>query len=107
MFNGSVVGQYIYGGILTSAISFGGWLVLFPLRSLITKLKAEWGSKGAILVDMQREMTLQRTNCLSTLQQQGSKQIELLEKTNQTLEAIHLGQSEMSGYIKGARRIDA
>lgn len=91
--------QFIHEGILAGALSFVGWLFMFPLRTA-WKVIVE---KFKVIDDVHTELTLQRTNCLTTLQSQGEEQIKLLSKMNGTLEAIHLSQSEMSGFLKGSR----
>lgn len=47
-----------------------------------------------MLAAIHAELTLQRTNCLATIQAQGARHIELLEKINEN-------QIEQTGYIKG------
>lgn len=76
------------------------WVIAFPLRTTYNKLKDEWNSKSALLVEVRAELVQQRTNCLATLQNQGSDQVKLLEKSVETLEKIHLSQAEMTGYLK-------
>ena len=66
------------------------------------KVKKEWDSLKDSIASAQKELVHQRTNCLATLQDQGAKQIEVLEKCANTLESIHLSQAEMSGYIKAS-----
>src|SRR6266566_244894 len=81
-------------------LSVGGWILVFPLRSLIKSVKAEWAEKMKTLDYIQVELTTQRTNCLKTLQDQGTEQIKLLGKAVDTLDKIHVSQAEMSGYLR-------
>ena len=53
------------------------------------------------------ELIEQRTNCLSTLQAQGEKQIELLGKVVDTLGNIHTSQAAMSGFMQATQIIAA
>lgn len=99
---GSVV-HAIYQGILAGALSLGGWVIMFPLRTITKSIRKEWKEKSGLLQEVHTEMKLQRTNCLTTLQAQGEEQIELLEKAVSTLESIHLSQAEMAGYMKARR----
>ena len=76
-------------------------LLMFPIRSVLKSARAEWRDVTEKIASVERELNVQRTNCLTTLQRQGQAQIDLLEKANSTLEAMHLSQVEMSGYLKG------
>jgi hypothetical protein len=105
MQNASLVFQYIHEGVVAGALSFGGWVIMFPLRTIAKAIKNEWKEKSALLQEVHTEMKLQRTNCLSTLQRQGEKQIDLLERAVDVLEDIHISQSEMSGYIKASKGV--
>lgn len=83
-------------------ITIGGWALMFPVRTLISKIKEAWDSQGKLLREVHAELTTQRTNCLTTLQTQGGKQIEVLEQVASTLNDMHLQQVEMTGYLKGS-----
>jgi hypothetical protein len=91
--------QLVHEGIWAGALSFGGWILAFPLRTAYNTVK----EKAKILEELRDELATQRTNCLKTLQDQGERQIELLEKVNETLDDIHTSQAEMSGYLKGQK----
>jgi hypothetical protein len=78
-----------------SATAVGGF-ILFPVRTFIKELK----DKSQLLTDIHTELKSQRTNCLSTLQQQGVRQIELLEKMSDTLSDIHDGQIEANTLLR-------
>ena len=73
---------------------------MFPLRSALKNIK----DKFNILDEVKEELVTQRTNCLTTLQTQGPRQSEILEKVSDTLQDINMGQAEMSGYLKGSNR---
>ena len=71
------------GGLFTTVLGFLG--------------KLAWGSiqhDRKMLADIHNELTLQRTNCLVTLQAQIERQIDVLEKIDDRL-------AEQSGYLKG------
>lgn len=86
-------------GIVVAGV---GALLMYPLKYPFKKAKAEWQSLKSDIDSAKKELVNQRTNCLSTLQDQGEKQIELLGKCATTLEAMHLSQAEMSGYLKAS-----
>jgi hypothetical protein len=95
----SNLGSALYGLAATAVVG----LLLFPVRTFLKNVQGEWQAVTAKLSGVEKELSVQRTNCLTTLQQQGQSQIDLLEKANNTLEAIHLSQVEMSGYLKASR----
>jgi hypothetical protein len=74
-------------------ISAGG--ALTAILGMLGKLV--WGGvkqDRQLLRDIHTEMTLQRTNCLTTIQTQGERQVEILEK-------IDTRMAEQTGYLKG------
>ena len=82
-------------------ISVGGWILVFPVKTFLDKAKKVLGSFEEKLDKLQTELSTQRTNCLTTLQEQGKDQIKVLEKMSGTLDSMHQSQAEMSGYFKG------
>lgn len=82
------------------ALTVGGWILMFPVRTLIKKANEILDSFDNKLLGIQEELSTQRTNCLATLQVSSQKQVDLLEKAVDVLEAMHISQAEMSGYIK-------
>jgi hypothetical protein len=81
-------------GLLVTGI---GTLLLWPFR----KARQEWIGLKKGIAETQAELITQRTNCLSTLQDQGEKQITLLGEAVGVLREIHTSQAEMSGFLKG------
>ena len=81
-------------------LSVGAWMLMFPVRTIFKKATDVLNKFETKLTNVETELSAQRTNCLTTLQSQGTEQIKLLEKAVSTLEAIHISQAEMSGYIK-------
>lgn len=100
-FEANLISEVLIGSIVTIFLGVGGYILLFPLRTGYNKVKAEWFRATAVLDGLNKELTVQRTNCLATLQVSNQRQVELLEKTVDVLGDIHLGQVEMSGYMKG------
>lgn len=86
------------GGIAFKA--FGGYVVLFPLRYMVKAVKERF----AVLDAVKEELEMQRKNCLTTIQNNGTEQIKVLEKMASTLEDIHTSQAEMSGYLRGSKQ---
>ena len=80
-------------GLLVTGL---GTLMLFPIR----KARAEWVSLKESTAAIQKELETQRINCLSILQTQGDRQIELLEKVAGTLGDISISQSRMTGFCE-------
>ena len=68
---------------------------MWPIR----KVKTAYKELQDAINSTHAELILQRTNCLQTLSNQGDKQVELLERMNGTLEAIHLDQARLSGRL--------
>lgn len=75
----------------------GAWLLSYPIKSVIKTIK----EKFKVIDDMHAELTLQRVNCLSTLQNQGAEQIEILKEIAGSLKETGKVQVEMYGYMKG------
>jgi hypothetical protein len=69
---------------------------MWPVR----KIRKEWTVLKADQASIHAELVQQRTNCLSTLQTQGDRQIELLGEVSKTLTGMALSQAEMTGYCK-------
>jgi hypothetical protein len=78
--------RYLLGLACTALLTIAGIVVKQLLQD--RKDERQWRA------NVSRELTLQRTNCLTTLQEQGEKQIELLEK-------LVVGQAEQTGFMKG------
>ena len=71
---------------------------MYPFR----KAKKEWTSLKETTQAIQNELAQQRTNCLTTLQEQGVKQIELLTKAADTLDGVRLDLAEQTGYLRAS-----
>ncbi len=90
-----LLSKALIGLVVTSLGAF----MLYPIR----KAKQEWTELKNSLEETKAELIQQRTNCLQTLQSQGERQIELLEKVSDTLDNIHLDQKETLGFIRGSK----
>lgn len=66
----------------------------------VKKAKRIWTENQEKLDKIASELAVQRTNCLTTLQDQGERQIALLTKAVDALDGIRVTQAEMSGYLK-------
>jgi hypothetical protein len=62
--------------------------------------KAKWEALNAKLNDVHTELSMQRNNCLATLQSQGTKQIELLEKAVDVLDGVRLDNREVLTHLR-------
>lgn len=82
------------------AIAGGVWWVTYPIKRFFKKVK-ETADKIHLLDEVRNELTVQRTNCLATLQEQGDTQISVLKEISATLKENGIVQSEMYGYMKG------
>jgi hypothetical protein len=71
--------------------------VAMPFR----KVKSAWLDLTTKLEAVHIELSVQRNNCLQTLQNQGDKQIELLGKAVDTLGEMRLEAKETQGFLKG------
>jgi hypothetical protein len=71
-------------------------IVLWPFR----RARKEWTALKEDQASIHAELVQQRTNCLTTLQTQGDRQIELLGEVSKTLTGMALSQAEMTGYCK-------
>ena len=71
-------------------------VIMWPFR----KARKEWIELKKDQASIHAELVQQRTNCLSTLQMQGDRQIELLGEVSKTLTGMALSQAEMTGYCK-------
>src|SRR5215510_2512013 len=80
----------IVGVLGTALLSLAG----FMGKKLIDTIQEDRKSIKSDLAAVKDELATQRTNCLTTLQEQGQKQIELLEKMVE-------GQAHTSGLIEG------
>jgi C4-dicarboxylate-specific signal transduction histidine kinase len=70
--------------------------IMWPVR----KAKKEWVALKTNLQETHKELVQQRTNCLTTLQQQGETQIELLGKTVAALDGVRLDLREQMGILR-------
>jgi hypothetical protein len=82
--------RYVYGvcGVLLSIVT---GLLLFLAKQAFKKFESLWETMRSI----DSELTLQRTNCLTTLQEQGREQITLLREI-----------AESVSYLKGKKDSD-
>lgn len=82
-------------------LSIGGYIVLFPIRTLFGNIKAKWDEQTKTQAEQTMALEEVKTG-LSRLGTQGDKQIDLLSKAVNVLDAMHLSQVEMTGFMKGS-----
>lgn len=82
-------------------IAGGVWWLTYPIKRFFKKVK-ETAEKIHLLDEVRNELTVQRTNCLATLQEQGDTQISVLKEISETLKDNGKVQAEMYGYMKGS-----
>jgi hypothetical protein len=90
-----IIGQFVHELVFAGIITIVGAIAMWPIR----KVKTAYKELQDAINSTHAELILQRTNCLQTLSNQGDKQVELLERMNGTLEAIHLDQARLSGRL--------
>jgi hypothetical protein len=83
--------------LLVAAV--GGFLV-WPFKTIKRKVEDFTIELKAV----QTELVTQRTNCLTTIQNQGAEQIKLLNRVADTLDKTHETQMSMSGFIQGMKK---
>ena len=88
---------YINKALVALVVGALGYVTMFPFR----KAKAEFVAIKTAVLETKKELEQQRTNCLSTLQTQGDKQIELLGKMSDTLDGVRLDFAEHRSYVQG------
>jgi hypothetical protein len=65
-------------------------------------MKSEWKALKEEQATIHSELITQRTNCLTTLAQQGDRQIELLGDMSKTLTGMALSQAEQTGFLRAS-----
>ena len=90
-----IIGQLWQEGVISLALAAVGGILMWPIR----KIKTAYKELQDAINSTHAELVLQRSNCLTTLSNQGEKQIELLSKTVETLEAMHLDQRLLLGRL--------
>ena len=71
---------------------------MWPFR----KARKEWVALKNEQASIHAELVQQRTNCLTTLQQQGESQVKLLEKAVAALDGVRIDLAEQTGYLKAS-----
>ena len=94
----SALWPYVTKALVGLLIAGIGAAFMWPIR----KARKEWVSLKDTTQAIQNELAQQRTNCLTTLQQQGEKQIELLSKAADTLDGVRLDLAEQTGYLRAS-----
>ena len=71
-------------------------VIMYPFR----KARKEWTALKDEQAAIRQELVHQRTNCLTTLQQQGATMVDLQTKTVDLLQGVRLDLAEQTGYLK-------
>jgi hypothetical protein len=98
-----VILAYIHEAIWTGGLAVLTWVILFPFRHIAKYVRTQWEEKSKLLTEVHQELTLQRTNCLTTLQAQGAEQTKAIEKVADVLTNIRYDLAEQTGYIKALK----
>lgn len=100
MSTNDVILAYVHEGIWAGGLAMGTWIVLFPFRHIAKYVRGQWEVKTKMLEEVHQELTLQRTNCLTTLQEQSKEQIKTLERVVDVLGEIRVELAEQTGYLR-------
>lgn len=98
-----VIVAYVHEAIWAGGLGVGTWIVLFPFRHIAKYVRGQWEEKSRLLTEVHQELTLQRTNCLNTLQEQGKEQTRTLGKVASVLEEIRVELAEQTGYLRALK----
>ena len=71
-------------------------VIMWPFR----KARKEWTALKEEQAAIHKELVHQRTNCLTTLQQQGATMVDLQTKTVDLLQGVRIDLAEQTGYLK-------
>lgn len=92
----SLLSQFKHEAVITVLVSAFLGAASWPFRTV----KKEWSSLTNKLDAVHVELSTQRNNCLTTLQNQGNEQIELLGKVADTLGEMRLDNREMLTHLR-------
>jgi len=90
-----IISQFWHELVFTVLIGIIGTAAMWPIR----KVKKAYDELKTAIGSTHAELVIQRSNCLKTLQDQGDRQINLLEKVSDTLSSIHLDQRQLLGKL--------
>jgi uncharacterized membrane-anchored protein YhcB (DUF1043 family) len=91
-----VIWRLIDKALIGLAITGIGALIMWPLKTA----QKEWTALKQSITDAHTELTQQRTNHLTHIENDGAKQVELLGKTTELLEGIRLDLREQTGFLQ-------
>lgn len=78
------------------------FLLMYPFKFI----KNEWSAAKNKLDAVHQELAVQRTNCLTTIQEDGKKQIDLLTKMVDTQVRVEVATAVQTGYLKAIAERD-
>jgi len=82
-------------GLLVAGV---GALLLWPFK----EARKSWKELKNSINSTRAELILQRTNCLTTLQEDGKEQVKLLGKMAETLGDIKVELASQTGYLQAS-----
>ena len=91
------LGQFVHEGVVSLMLAAVGGILMWPYN----KAKQAYRALMDTMKATQAELTLQRQNCLDTLQRQGESQVNLLTKACDTLDGVRLDLKEQTGFLQG------
>jgi len=91
-----IVGQFMHELVFTGIITVIGAILMWPYKNI----KAAYNELHSAVKATHAELVLQRENCLSTIQTQGSEQVKILGKVADTLDGVRLDLAEQTGYLR-------
>ncbi len=87
------IADKVFIGFLVAGV---GMVLMWPFR----KAKKEWHDLKTALASTQTELTHQRENHLTHIEEHSKTQVELLTKMSDTLDGVRLDLREQTGYLK-------
>lgn len=90
-----LVEQFWHELVFTVLIAIVMGAAMWPIKKISKAYKELLDGQKAV----QTELSTQRTNCLTTLQAQGDRQVDLLVELNKTLTDMHLDQRTLLGLL--------
>lgn len=85
--------KYIQKSLWAGAIGLGGFVIMYPLRSIAKAVKERF----AVLDSVKAELETQRTNHLSHIQKATEDQTKVLETQTKVLDKMAATLSDMRG----------
>jgi len=88
--------------VITGLVSVFFGVIMYPInkgKKAVAKGREAWEALNGKLEVIHNDLSIQRNNCLATLQTQGDAQIELLKDAVGTLKNMSLSQARLLGRL--------